>query len=390
MERPYEQLPAWEAQGLEPDRAALKPPPGINGPWLARQLKGRQTARTKIPAWYAEVRIEYPPSANLGQASSEATARYKTALLAGRAVADLCGGTGVDAWFIRQEAKRYLFNEPDASLLAIAQHNLGLGVGPDVVFTEKTAEAFSPEELTDYGALYLDPSRRQAGGGRAWTWAAMQPDLTRMPWLWSGQWTVLIKLSPGQDFTEVERHLPPGMQWHVLSVGNEVKELLALWQPGYAGPALRRIVELEGDGWSFMYEPEASVDKLPLQTAQPGQYLLEPAAGLLKAAAQDAYANAQGVAGKLHPNTHLYLAEAMPEDWFGRVYQIQERLPLEAAVLQGVGPCQISARNFGLEPEAILKKYKLKYGDRAHLYFVQDAGGFAALRILRIKIKNRE
>jgi len=385
MERPYEQLPAWEAQGLEPDRAALKPPAGVDGPWLARQLKGRQTARTKIPAWYAQVRIEYPPSANLGQASSEATARYKAALLAGKAVADLCGGTGVDAWFIRQGATRYLFNEPDEGLRAIAGHNLSLGVGAPVRFEGRPAEAFSPEELADFEVLYLDPSRRQAGGARAWSWAAMQPDLTKMPWLWTGAWTVLIKLSPGQDFTEVERHMPPGVAWHVLSLGNEVKELLAVWQPEAMKSGLRQVVELEGEGASFTYNPAQPTEKLPLQAARPGQYLLEPAAGLLKAAAQDAYASTQAVAGKLHPNTHLYLADARPEHWFGRVYQIQERLPLESAALQAVGPCQISARNFGLEPEAILKKYRLRYGDKAQLYFVQDAAGYAALRVGRIR-----
>ena len=385
MERPYEQLPDWEAQGLEPDRAALKPPPGVDGPWLARQLKGRQTARTKIPAWYAQVQIEYPPSANLGQASSEATARYKAELLAGKTVADLCGGTGVDAWFIRKRASGYLFNEPEEGLRAIAEHNLNLGAGAQVRFEGRPAEAFLPEELADYEVLYLDPSRRQAGGGRAWNWAAMQPDLTQMPWLWTGRWTVLIKLSPGQDFTEVERHMPPGVTWHVLSVGNEVKELLAVWKPDTPQAGFRQVVELEGEGASFTYNPAQPTEKSPHQAAQSGQYLLEPAAGLLKAAAQDAYASAQAVAGKLHPNTHLYVADAVPQHWFGRVYQIQERLPLEAAALQAVGPCQISARNFGLEPEAILKKYKLKYGDKAHLYFVQDVEGFAALRIVRIR-----
>lgn len=385
MERPYEQLPAWEAQGLEPDKAALKPPKGVDGPWLARQLKGRQTARIKVPSWYGLVRIEYPPSANLGQASSEATARYKAGLLAGKAVADLCGGTGVDAWFIRQTAVGYLFNEPDEGLRVIAEHNLALGEGAPVRFGGRFAEDVLPEELVAYDVLYLDPSRRQAGGGRAWNWASMQPDLTKMPWLWSGRWTVLIKLSPGQDFTEVERHMPAGVAWHVLSVGNEVKELLAVWKPDLPEAGLRKVVELEDEQASLLYDPAKPVEKMPLVAARAGQYLLEPAAGLLKAAAQDAYAVGQGVSGKLHPNTHLYLADAAPERWFGRVYRIEERLPLEAAALQAAGPCQISARNFGLEPEAILKKYKLKYGDKAHLYFVQDVRGFTALRILRIK-----
>jgi hypothetical protein len=56
---------------------------------------------------------------------------------------------------------------------------------------------------------------------------------------------------------------------------------------------------------------------------------------------------------------------------------------MDAKVLQAVGPCQLSARNFGLEPEAIRKKYKLVAGDKAHLFFVQDVVGYAALVVER-------
>ena len=123
---------------------------------------------------------------------------------------------------------------------------------------------------------------------------------------------------------------------------------------------------------------------MPLAAAGPGLFLHEPAAALLKAAAQDAYAAQAGATAKLHPNTHLYLAPVPIMDWFGRVYAIEARLPPDAKALAAAGPCQISARNFGLEPEAIRKKYKLPAGDAAHLYFMRDAEGYAALQIERV------
>ena len=414
-----------EAQSADPDRVALAPPPGADGAWLARQLKGRQTARIKLPGWWAEPRIAYPPSANLAQASAEATARYKAALLQGRTVADLCGGIGVDAWFAYPGTASYLFNEPDAALLALAQHNLGLlPAGPPLAFASQPAEAFTPEALAPYQVIYLDPSRRTQGGSRAWSWAQMQPDLTQMPWLWQRAGQVLLKLSPGQDFTEVERHLPPVAAWHVLSIGNEVKELLA-WievpatlgrssganttstkhppspvegDRGLGGegvrppsdadkivvPAPRHVVELQ-TGQAYTYEPGRPAPPLAHVALAPGQYLHEPAAALLKAAAHDAYAAQAGVAAKLHPHTHIYVGAAPLPGWFGKIYRVEARLTPQAKALQALGPCQVSARNFGgQEPDTLRKKYGLRAGAAAHLYFMQDADGFAVAQVRRV------
>jgi hypothetical protein len=115
----------------------------------------------------------------------------------------------------------------------------------------------------------------------------------------------------------------------------------------------------------------------------------EPAAGLLKAAAQDAYATTQGAAAKLHANTHLYLSTAPLAGWQGKVYAITARVAIDTKALQAVGPCQISARNFGAEPEAIRKKFKLKAGAAAHLFFVQDVEGYAALLVKRVDIEQQ-
>ena len=49
---------------------------------LAAQILGRQKARTKLPSYYQDKNILYPPSLNLEQSSSEATAIFKSKIIA--------------------------------------------------------------------------------------------------------------------------------------------------------------------------------------------------------------------------------------------------------------------------------------------------------------------
>ena len=73
------------------------------------QIRGRQTARQKLPSWAAIDGIVYPPHLSMEQCSSEQTAQYKAQLLArllqsemamesakNAEFIDLTGGFGVD------------------------------------------------------------------------------------------------------------------------------------------------------------------------------------------------------------------------------------------------------------------------------------------------------
>ncbi|MGB5509557.1 MAG: hypothetical protein WBM95_11725, partial [Robiginitalea sp.] len=67
---------------LDPLAVSLgkSPFPGVSPGELAGQLSGRKKARTKLPFWYGQPGIYYPPLLNLEQASSERTGRYKASL----------------------------------------------------------------------------------------------------------------------------------------------------------------------------------------------------------------------------------------------------------------------------------------------------------------------
>src|SRR3546814_1105103 len=65
---------------------------------IARQIKGKQKCRKKLPTWHQTPGIIYPSTLSLEQCSSELTGAYKAGLCtnASGSIADLTGGAGVD------------------------------------------------------------------------------------------------------------------------------------------------------------------------------------------------------------------------------------------------------------------------------------------------------
>src|SRR5574344_322209 len=79
--------------------------PEVNMPVAIVQIEGRQKAKTKLPTWYANPDIIYPPHLALEQCSSEKTATYKADLIEGDTLVDLTGGLGVDCSFLSKKFK---------------------------------------------------------------------------------------------------------------------------------------------------------------------------------------------------------------------------------------------------------------------------------------------
>ncbi len=88
---------------------------------IAEQIRGRRKAKDKIPSYYLETGILYPPGLNLEQSSSEETALFKSGLIPPNCQtgADLTGGFGVDSLFLSRKATKWYYVEPNAELLAV-------------------------------------------------------------------------------------------------------------------------------------------------------------------------------------------------------------------------------------------------------------------------------
>lgn len=142
--------------------------PGVDMPAALDQIRGRQVAKVKIPAWAAVDGIVYPPHLSLEQCSGEAAARYKARLvrrLGVQSLVDLTGGMGVDFSWMAREVSQATYVERQEWLCALAKENFPRLRLSHVEVRQGEAEALLPA-LPAVDLIYLDPARRDSKGGK--------------------------------------------------------------------------------------------------------------------------------------------------------------------------------------------------------------------------------
>ena len=134
---------------------------GISNKELVQQIEGRRTAGKKLPFLLVKENVLFPPTLNLEQTSSEATAQYKAQNLQGERFLDLTCGFGIDAFFLSEKFKEVTLVEENEELLSKVKHNWQV-LERKATFINGSAEAFLKATTGHYNLIYLDPDRRDA------------------------------------------------------------------------------------------------------------------------------------------------------------------------------------------------------------------------------------
>ncbi|WP_162341179.1 THUMP-like domain-containing protein [Cyclobacterium salsum] len=367
---------------LEEDPAQLllrhKEIPGLDIKVAARQIAMRQKARHKLPAWATHPSLIFPPALSMEQCSSEATGKYKSSLVQGKTLVDLTGGFGVDTFYLGEKMEQVSYVEQQEELVALARHNLTrFFKNQQVSFVHQDALAFLRQSTLTFDWLYVDPARRGKSNQKLFQLKDLEPDVV-------SNWTlfrqkaksIMVKASPMLDIREACRELPGITQVHVLSVKNEVKELLLI-NDGSGQPLRIVAVEIREQGpSSFTFSPEEEAQARP-EFSLPGNFLVIPYASILKAGAFKCFAVKQGLA-KLHVHTHIYTSDHFPEGVPGRVFKVLEEIRLDKKVLKKLypeGKVHVISRNHPMKAEGIKKKFRLKDGGEEFLIAVTVMDG---------------
>jgi 16S rRNA G966 N2-methylase RsmD len=367
----------------------------IDGPKVVAQIQARQKARTKLPTWYANPNVVFPPPLSVEQASSDLTAAYKASLVSGTYLIDLTGGMGVDtaAFSAHIQQVTYLERQPDVANTAaynfaqLGLNTIDLHVGDGLTYlTHLTQPA---------NWLYLDPARRNSKGGRVVSLADCEPNvLTYLPLLLEKGQHVLIKTSPLLDIEATLRQLPACEAVHVVAVQGEVKELLfvlnqANLPPGGApsnSAVQMTAIDLRENGpaVSITYR-RADEASSPVALADPQTYLYEPNAAVLKAGAFRLVGWQFGLA-KLAPHSHLYTAPHYVPGFPGRTFQLIATCKADQKALREyvpAGKANLTVRNFPQTVETLRKQLALREGGDTYLFATTLQNGDKRLLITR-------
>ena len=342
--------------------------------WMLQQVEGRQRTHDKLPTFAQIEDWWYPVRLSCEQCSSEATARYKAAIIRqlGKKqdiLIDLTGGYGVDTYFLSEQTAQAHYVERNKELCRIAQHNFQIANKPIHVHNT-SAEDFLAQysmagsvssDVKKEVVVYLDPARRDAHGGKVFRIEDCEPNIIKiLPSLRAISNTILIKFSPMLDITSALQSL--GNEWdvHVVALHNEVKEIIFV--TGNNRIHAVNILHEGNDQFSFTRSEEKSA--LCAMADCICEYIYEPNAAIIKAGAFRLVSERYQL-HKLDHNTHLYTADQLTENFPGRVWKVIAQ-PIknqrDIAAL-GIQRAAILTRNYPLTPEELRKKFKVQESD---------------------------
>ena len=337
------------------------------------QISARQKAREKLPRWYDNDALIFPPALSVEQASSEQTAQYKASLVSGKRVVDLTGGMGVDTWAFARHVEQVIYVEQNAELAELAAYNLPLlGVKNVTVRTGDGLTFINTYDNTDevIDWIYLDPHRRNAQGGKVVRLDDCEPDVSKLgilTALLTKTRRILLKASPLLDVDSAIRQLQDKVESiHVVAVQGEVKEVLFIIGNQIITPDDITInaVNLTTGGripFAFQRWQERTAD---VTLGEPLQYIYEPNAAVLKVGAFRLAATRFDLK-KLAPNSHLYTSEAIQPDFPGRIFVLQQVIKPDAKAVKLAIPdlkANLTVRNFPQTVAELRKKLSLREG----------------------------
>ena len=347
--------------------------PEVDMAYALDQIAGRQKARVKIPSWASIDGIVYPPHISMEQCSSEQTARYKASIAGnGEKIVDLTAGFGVDMAFMSAGFKQAVHVEMQPQLCAISSENYKcLGLNHVQVVCSDGVGYLHQMEHADL--IFIDPARRDQHGARTYGIADCTPNVLEIiDEMLQKADRVMIKLSPMLDWQKTVADVGNVSQVHIVSVGNECKELLLEVKKGKDEKVK---VFCVNDDQVFSYEigETHSFTPSPLHSFT---FLYEPNASVMKAGCFNLISHRFGIT-QPDANSHLFLSDKLVEGFPGRGFVIERVSTMNKRELKealaGIDKANVAVRNFPLSVADLRKRLKLKDGGDVYIFATTDA-----------------
>ena len=348
--------------------------PGIDVRKAVATIEARRKIRTKVPAWFQVPSLEYPTGLSIEQCSSQATASYKQRFVPeGGIVADITGGLGVDSYFMSLKAGQIVYHERQKPLADAAALNFNKLKANNIIVTN----ASEIDSSRKYDLIYADPARRSNTSARIYAIEDCEPDIIKIKdRLLDLSDRLLVKVSPMVDISRAEQLFPEASEFHVVSVGNEVKELLIYidrTRPETSIPKLYA-VDIPASGGipsTFVSDREQEKEAGAEYADSIGAYIYQPSRALLKIGAFKCLCGIFDIR-KLSVSTHLYTSDRIVEDFPGKRFAVRECFAWNKAGIKKLQneyeALDMTAVNFPLDTISLRKRIGIKEGGPYHLF----------------------
>ncbi len=329
---------------------------------LIEQIHARAKIRKKLPEWHSNFQLIFPPSLNIEQASSQATAQLKAQIVQGHHLVDITGGMGVDTYYLSHSFAKCTYVELSKDLCLLAEHNFNQ-LSPTIDVYNTDGIEFLKTSKADF--VYVDPYRRDDSKNKVISLEDCLPDITQhINLLVEKGRKALIKTSPMLDLNLGIKQLKYVSEVWAISVRNECKELLFVLQKESENIQVKAFnIKLDTTD-EFSFDLDESKNAI-ISTSKLLTYLYEPNASILKVHGQEVLAQ-QFDLRKLHLQSNFYTSEKLREKYPGKTFKvISVHKPFDKK-LKGKR-FNVISRNFPSKASIIESKLKLKPAKQDYL-----------------------
>lgn len=341
--------------------------------FLVQQIISRQKIKLKLPTFYSNYDLIFPPTLNLEQSSSEITAEYKSQIISGKSMVDLTAGFGSDIYAFSKNTQKLWHIEPEKYLSEIVKFNFKiLGIN-HVSFINSTAEAFLVNNSEQFDFVYIDPSRRKADK-KTYLLEDYNPNIVELQTrIFEKSKFILLKTSPLLDIKLSISKLKGVKEVHVVSVKNDCKEILYLLKKDFLGEPTVFCVNINSSNtqkFAFRFSDEM---KTQANFDNPKAYLFEPNHSVLNAGAFKTIAK-QFEINKLAVNTHLYTSNDLKENFPGNIYKVLKTYSQKDFIKNksDFKQLNIKIRNSRMTEDKASKLLKINNGGNFYAFFYRD------------------
>lgn len=355
---------------------------------IINQIIGKEKAKKKLPHWYKNEKVIYPPKLNLEQTSSEITALHKSKLISCKTLLDMTGGFGIDSYYFSKKVISLLYTELNAELCRIVKHNIKAFEIDNFEIKNEDSIGFLEKTNQIFNWIYIDPSRRNEKTKVFQLKNSLPNIIEHLKIIERKSERFMLKTSPMYDIDMGYKELKGVKEIHIISVKNEVKELLWIVDWRKQNSKTIKIYNYQTKKrYSYTYIDENEEQLVRIKLSNCCQYLYELNSGIMKSGLNDLIGIRYDLK-KLEQHTNLYTSDKKILSIPGKIYKVKSVESINyKKIKKAIKGHQINliSKNFQLNTDELQKKLKCTIGGKSdYLIFAKTIEGNRVIEAIRI------